>query len=175
MKSKPSYQPVEIDLTASMSLFVGEEGRSDAMTEVSEKLGADKKTVLYFSVSDWATEGSGKLPPQALLNAMASLPMSSKIYVFGSEAFLWDIHQFALGAGFMSEQVKLNESASSARRVFCTHCYSVMEDVVETPIHCQGCGLLLLVRDHFSRAHGAYVGLNINAEDPTEIPEKEAL
>ncbi|MEO9275502.1 hypothetical protein ABFY09_11600 [Marinomonas sp. 5E14-1] len=56
-----------------------------------------------------------------------------------------------------------------------SHCHSVMEGIVETPIHCHGCGLLLLVRDHFSRAHGAYVGLNIKAEDSTEILGREVL
>ncbi|MEP0074210.1 MAG: dimethylamine monooxygenase subunit DmmA family protein [Marinomonas sp.] len=175
VKSKPSYQAVEIDPTVGMSLFVGEVDQSSAMDTLSESLSADRKHILHFALTDWAKENADKRAPSALAEAMAGLPMSSKIYVFGTEAFLWDIHQFAVGAGFMSEQVALNEPASTARRVFCTHCYTVMENITETPVVCQGCGLLLLVRDHFSRAHGAYVGLNINAEDPSEIPEKEAL
>ncbi|WP_319381283.1 hypothetical protein [Thiomicrorhabdus sp.] len=44
-----------------------------------------------------------------------------------------------------------------------------------SPFECPGCHRLLLVRDHFSRIHSAYVGVQINAEDPEDIPPTEEL
>jgi ribosome maturation factor RimP len=50
-----------------------------------------------------------------------------------------------------------------------------MDDIGHTPVICAGCKRPLLVRDHFSRFLGAYVGVQINAEDPTEEPATKEL
>jgi len=175
VKSKPCYTPIVIDQSASFSLFVGERSRSGNIVDSYEELTSADKFLLYLDIEDYVSSGASKLVPSKLKKVFAEMPATAKIYVFGSEAFLWDIRNFAADAGFMPEQIQLSEPVSEARRVFCTHCYHVMEDIRVTPVTCAGCGLLLLVRDHFSRSHGAYVGLNINAEDSSEVFEEEAL
>ena len=40
---------------------------------------------------------------------------------------------------------------------------------------CSGCGLSLLVRDHFSRRIGAFQGVCIDAEVPGTAPPPEAV
>ncbi len=51
------------------------------------------------------------------------------------------------------------------RRVQCIHCKGMTEDVAEEIVSCMYCGLKLLVRDHFSRRLGAFMGVRVDAED----------
>ena len=175
VKSKPCYEPISIDHQSSFSLFVGERNKLGHLVEWYDQLASNNKFILYLTLADFVSEGRKKLAPSQLKKMLVQMPASAKIYVVGSEAFLWDIRNFAMEAGFLPEQIQLSEPVSNARRVFCTHCYHIMDNIRITPVTCAGCGLLLLVRDHFSRSHGAYVGLNINAEDSSEIFEEEAL
>ena len=50
----------------------------------------------------------------------------------------------------------------------CVHCKGITEDVTTQPATCSHCGLLLLVRDHYSRRLAAFQGVCINAEDRSE-------
>jgi hypothetical protein len=46
--------------------------------------------------------------------------------------------------------------------------------VTTQPVPCTHCGLLLLVRDHYSRRLAAFQGVCINAEDQSEqVPIEE--
>ncbi len=47
------------------------------------------------------------------------------------------------------------------------------ENVTTQPATCAHCGLLLLVRDHYSRRIAAFQGVCINDEDRSEIPPIE--
>jgi DNA-directed RNA polymerase subunit RPC12/RpoP len=54
--------------------------------------------------------------------------------------------------------------------VQCVHCKGITENVTTQPVTCAHCGLLLFVRDHYSRRLAAFQGVCINAEDPSEVP-----
>lgn len=178
IKSRPRYQSVALKDKAGFSLFVVEEGQESSLDSLYQSCSGGK-LLLSFKLSDLSDYSSKEFDrtvcPEELAEAFAGLPLSAQIYVSGSEAFLWDVQKLALAAGLLAEQVNLSQPTTSARRVFCTHCYTVMENVLYSPVTCSGCGLPLMVRDHFSRPLGAYVGLNINAEDGAEIPQEEAL
>ena len=58
----------------------------------------------------------------------------------------------------------------AARRVFCIHCQASNENVKTNVAKCTGCGRHLLVRDHYSRRLGAYMGVMVDAEAPGEVP-----
>jgi len=104
------------------------------------------------------------------------LPVSSNVYLAAKrESVLWDRHNLDVKSGMASEQIKMLKPLGNERRLFCTHCYTVTEDVTHSPFECPGCHRLLLVRDHFSRIHSAYVGVQINAEDLDDVPETEEL
>lgn len=167
IKSRPLYGPVAIRPKARRHLFVGVSEELDALfdslpEEQRERIGCEQ----------------GKLTAdvQARLEAAFSeLPLAAAVYVAGEEAFIWDVRNLALAAGLADEQVQLCQPTSNERRLFCTHCYEITEGVTHSPQTCSGCGRLLLVRDHYSKLHGAYVGVQINAEDPADIPETEEL
>ena len=69
------------------------------------------------------------------------------------------------------QSIRTEHRGSLMRRVQCVHCKGMIENVTTNPVTCTHCGLLLLVRDHYSRRLAAFQGVCINAEDPDEKPE----
>ena len=185
IKSRPLYSPIEIRENAAFHLFVEEQSVGDKQAEPSdlanlfEQCQSQVKSWLNPSAQDVLELSKGMAQnseaSKEFALALSSLPLAAHVYVAGTESFIWDVHNVLVNAGLLTEQISLMKPNSTVRRVFCTHCYTVMEDVTHTPVTCAGCQRPLLVRDHFSRVHGAYVGLNVNAEDENDIPEKEAL
>ena len=112
----------------------------------------------------------------ALTEYLASLGMGARLYVAGSEGFLWRVVTSARdGAGMSEAAIQLERCGPPARPVCCVHCKTTEPAVATTIYQCQGCGLNLFVRDHFSRRLGAYQGLCVDAEAPGEVPEPEEL
>lgn len=101
--------------------------------------------------------------------------MGLRIYVAGTEGLIGQIVQIANEAGIEYTAVQTEHRGSLARRVQCVHCKGITEEVTTQPCTCSHCGLLLLVRDHYSRRYAAFQGVCINAEDPTEIPPTEEM
>ncbi|MBM94971.1 MAG: hypothetical protein CMI09_03860 [Oceanospirillaceae bacterium] len=162
VKSRPDYPPVAIDARASHQVFIAEDNEQTSLTALSEQCQTGEKLSIVADA-------------ESLPVSLAELPLSTALYVSGSEGYLWDIHNRLTEMGFGVDKIHLLAPASAARRLFCTHCYTTMEGVAHTPYTCTGCGRPLLVRDHFSRILGAYVGVQINAEDPADLPATESL
>ncbi len=76
-------------------------------------------------------------------------------------------------AALEADEIHVEVTASTARRVWCTHCKTVTADVTTSIVACAGCGRTLEVYHHFSRRHGAYMGFQADAESPGELPEVE--
>lgn len=112
---------------------------------------------------------------QRLKRSMEQMHMGTQVYLAGSENLLSLATQAVMEAGLDYQAVQTEHRGSRARRVQCVHCKGITENVTTQPVECAHCGLLLLVRDHYSRRIGAYQGVNINAEDPTEIPAREEV
>jgi hypothetical protein len=114
----------------------------------------------------------------ALQHALAQLPpvqVSDRLYVLGTEPFLWSVAAAAAQAGWSAEQWQLCHAGSLQRRVWCTHCHGLTEDVTTSIVACAGCGRHLLVRDHFSKRHGAFMGVMVDAEVPGLVPQAEEI
>jgi len=103
------------------------------------------------------------------------LPMGTQVYLAGSESLIGLAMMTAMQAGLDHQAVQTEHRGTLARRVQCVHCKGITENVTTQPATCDHCGLLLLVRDHYSRRHAAFQGVNINAEDPGEVPPKEEI
>jgi predicted RNA-binding Zn-ribbon protein involved in translation (DUF1610 family) len=106
---------------------------------------------------------------------LAQATVGLRIYAVGSEAFIWDAYNVAMGAGLDGAEVFTHHAGPFVRRVYCTHCRTMIEDVAVTIIPCPVCGAHLFVRDHFSRRLAAFMGVIVDAEVPGEIPAAEAL
>ncbi len=101
--------------------------------------------------------------------------MGTQIYLAGSESLIGLAMKTAMEANIDFEAIQTEHRGSLARRVQCVHCKGITEGVTTQPVTCAHCGLLLLVRDHYSRRYAAFQGVNINAEDPSDIPPKEEV
>lgn len=180
IKSRPTYREVELRPHVQQHLFVSTTEGFPVIRSLHEAA-PEAERILYLFESeredDQIDVDGHKLAELATVldAAFTKLPLASALYVAGHEAFLWDVRNLAVRAGLADEQIQLCAPVSNRRRLFCTHCYTLTEDVTHSPHVCPGCGRALLVRDHFSKLHGAYVGVQINAEDPTEQPAAEEL
>ncbi|MBZ9957298.1 MULTISPECIES: dimethylamine monooxygenase subunit DmmA family protein [unclassified Mesorhizobium] len=101
--------------------------------------------------------------------------MGLRLYLAGTEGLIGQAMQVALDAGIDHTAIQTEHRGSLARRVQCVHCKGITENVTTQPATCSHCGLLLLVRDHYSRRLAAFQGVCINAEDRSEIPPFEEV
>lgn len=101
--------------------------------------------------------------------------MGTQIYVAGTENLIAQVVEAALEAGLELGAIGAEHRGSLERRVQCVHCKAITDHVTTQPITCSGCGLSLLVRDHFSRRIGAFQGVSIDAEEPGTAPAPEAI
>ena len=98
--------------------------------------------------------------------------MGMRMYIAGPEAAIWQTVQLAKDNGVINEEIAVEARGSFARRVTCTHCTETTSNVTTNIYTCTGCGLTLLVYDHFSRLLSAYMGFRVDAEIPGDLPEK---
>ncbi len=161
-KSRPIYAPFQFDPSGARHLLVTDQPDppADLNTNV-QTLTARTHTadaILAF------------LPPH-----LATQTTGLRLYAIGSEAFVWDVNAIALAAGMGAGEVHLTRAGPLIRRVYCTHCQTMADDVATTITQCPGCGATLEVRDHFSRHHRAFMGVQVDAEAPGEIPAPEGF
>lgn len=108
-----------------------------------------------------------------LRQTLATARMGLRVYLSGTEGLIGQAMQLALEAGIDHSSIQTEHRGSLARRVQCVHCKGITENVTTQPVTCSHCGLLLLVRDHYSRRLAAFQGVCINAEDQSERPPVE--
>jgi hypothetical protein len=193
IKSKPVYAPLQADTGGRyhvmLGLGVGREPLLRVIAELgSAQPGALARTrVLYVpadgdtapATAQFAVAGLGSVrlfgTARDLLAAFRPLLedslMGMRLYVAGPESFIGTAMQLALEFNLNKDEIRAEECGTLARRVHCIHCREVTEDVKTNIVTCRGCGLHLLVRDHYSRRLGAYMGVMADAEAPGELPE----
>jgi hypothetical protein len=110
-----------------------------------------------------------------LRHRLAAETMGLRLYAVGSEPFVWDVARIAIDAGMGREEFRLYATGQPVRRVSCVHCRTINPAVTTTLVTCAGCGVTLGVRDHFSRHHNAWMGVQVDAEVPGELPAVEDL
>lgn len=97
--------------------------------------------------------------------------MGLQIYLAGTEGLIGQAQREVIEAGLPHEAVQTEHRGSTVRRVQCVHCKGITENVRTDPFKCSHCGLHLFVRDHYSRRLAAFQGVNIDAEDPGQVPD----
>jgi dimethylamine monooxygenase subunit C len=140
-------------------------GRDGAHVAALEKLDAGQ----FYQGHSFASA----LP--RLKQSLANAHMGLRVYLAGTEGLIGQAMQVALEAGIDHTSIQTEHRGSLARRMQCVHCKGITENVTTQPATCSHCGLLLLVRDHYSRRLAAFQGVCINAEDRTEIPKTEEI
>jgi dimethylamine monooxygenase subunit C len=111
----------------------------------------------------------------ALDGLLATATMGTRLYAAGTEGFVGRVVCLAIDHGIDHHSVLTEHSGSLARRVQCVHCKHITEDVTVSVFECAGCGVLLFVRDHYSRRLAAFQGVAASAEDPNERPSAQEM
>jgi hypothetical protein len=116
-----------------------------------------------------------ELAVKALADTLRAAQMGTRLYLVGPEDAIWQAAGLADGLGMSRDEMRLMQAGTRARPVFCVHCRTVTRGVHTHIVPCSGCGRALFVRDHFSRRLGAYMGFQIDAEAPGDIPAAEVI
>ena len=196
IKSKPVYTPLSADTRGRFHLMLGAGAGGEALLRVlgemqdsaPQALGATR--VLFVPPPAPAADGAGTVAKfeslgleevrvfggtAALLAEFKSILerslMGTRLYVAGPESFIGLAMQIAFHFNLNKDEIRAEEMGTLARRVHCVHCRAQTEEVRTNIVRCVGCGLWLLVRDHYSRRLAAYMGVMADAEAPGELPE----
>lgn len=106
-----------------------------------------------------------------LQRVLSDAHMGTQFYLAGTEGLIGQAEREIMNTGFPFAAVQKEHRGSTLRRVQCVHCKGITENVATDPFRCSHCGLSLFVRDHYSRRIAAFQGVNIDAEDPGQVPE----
>jgi dimethylamine monooxygenase subunit C len=105
-----------------------------------------------------------------LQRVVAAAHMGTQFYLAGTEGLIGQAEREIMATGFPYAAIQKEHRGSTVRRVQCVHCKGITENVATDPFRCSHCGLNLFVRDHYSRRMAAFQGVNIDAEDPGQVP-----
>ncbi|HVY07968.1 MAG TPA: dimethylamine monooxygenase subunit DmmA family protein [Burkholderiales bacterium] len=189
--SKPSYVPLAWDTEGASHLLVAHAGGGEALLRLLDSGRYASITVRYagepFDNADYAARLARAAPEafqyfdsvEAMLDALradlATSRMGLRLYLAGSERFLWRATGIATAAGLCADEIRREQAGSRARAVYCVHCKNIEPQVTTNILTCPGCARTLMVRDHYSARLAAYMGFQVDAEAPGAIPAVETL
>ncbi|OIQ96691.1 hypothetical protein GALL_212790 [mine drainage metagenome] len=110
-----------------------------------------------------------------LKRIMPTKRMGLRIYVAGSEGFIWAVAEAVKEFGIEDADIMKELTGTLARSIYCVHCKAITHNITTNIGKCSSCERMLFVRDHFSRHLGAYMGLMVDAESPGQLPEIEEI
>ncbi len=110
-----------------------------------------------------------------LAHRLESETIGLRLYAVGEEGFVWNVARIAREAGLEAAECRTAHAGSLRRDVFCVHCKTITPGVTTSIAACAGCGAHLVVRDHFSRTHAAFMGVQADAEAPGDHAPAEEI
>ncbi|MES2012447.1 MAG: dimethylamine monooxygenase subunit DmmA family protein [Pseudomonadota bacterium] len=192
IKSKPIYQSLVWHNTATSHLVVAQGQGGMAVLKLFQQMHPKQPvTVLYEQQAESDVDYANTLNKvtnedllvlestqevvSVLKKIMPQKHMGLRIYVAGSEAFIWAVAEAVKECGVEDGDIMKELTGTLARTIYCVHCKAITHNIKTNVGKCSGCGRMLFVRDHFSRNLGAYMGLMVDAESPGELPEIEEI
>lgn len=158
MYSTPVYAQGETAAPVNHRLLVCQDAQQ--LSYLQGQLGAEELPQESLTLDD-----AGDSFNERLNTLLSHAHIGSHLYVCGDESFLWHVRAAANEIGLMDEEISLFQSGER-RKVYCVHC-SHMQDVGNVDeTTCEGCGVVLLVRTHFSKRLGAYQGVCLDPDNP---------
>lgn len=191
MRSRPVYGELT-PRPGSGHLFVADGEGAEAILDLFQKAGAqassllEKSHIIYMpgpngtdlgarlealGAAQYHRSPSFASAQSRLKKVLADAHMGLQIYLAGTEGLMGQAQRDVIEAGLPHEAVQTEHRGSTVRRVQCVHCKGITENVRTDPFKCSHCGLHLFVRDHYSRRLAAFQGVNIDAEDPGQVPD----
>jgi len=189
IKSKPVYNALVWHEKATAHLIIAKnQGVLVALKLFQQRQPTQPVTLLYAQDGTDYAKTLNKVVPAgldvlnseqdllvSLKNIMPNMRMGLRVYVAGSEGFIWSVAEVLKTFGVEDADIMKELTDTLARTIYCVHCKAITHNITTNIGKCSGCERMLFVRDHFSRHLGAYMGLMIDAESPGEIPEIEEI
>ena len=160
IKSRPHYEPLRLDPAGRRHLVVTDHQNLPDGAFVEPPEGAEIWIEARIA---------------AITERLARETTGFRLYAVGTEPFIWDVAAIAREAGMVRGEVFLCHAGSLRRRVYCSHCKAMTDDVTTSIVRCSGCDAHLFVRDHFSARLAAFMGVQVDAEDHGAVPAAELL
>lgn len=191
IKSRPVYDVLE-PRVGSLHLVVADGEGADAVVDMLAKAGSERDAMLarmhiLYTPGPNGTNLNARLEQLGaaqhffaptiptlfprLVRILSDAHMGMQFYLAGSEGLMGQAEREIAATGFPFKEIQKEHRGSTVRRVQCVHCKGITENVRHDPFKCSHCGLNLFVRDHYSRRIAAFQGVNIDAEDPGQVPE----
>lgn len=190
IKSRPVYAPLE-PRPGKLHVIVADDAGADAVTDMLAKANNRSEILsaahVMYCPGPTGTDGSAKLEALGatqffraptipallprLVRVLSDAHMGTQFYLAGTEGLIGQAEREIMNTGFPFASIQKEQRGSTLRRVQCVHCKGITENVATDPFKCSHCGLNLFVRDHYSRRIAAFQGVNIDAEDPGQVPE----
>jgi dimethylamine monooxygenase subunit C len=194
IKSRPVYGRLTLDPYAKRHLIAAEGEGALAVLDCVAGPPADvfgQTTILYASggsagqnhleqLAGLGVDYCHEFPtiPTLLfrLNGMlTTATMGTRLYASGTEGFIGQVIQMGIAHAIDHHSIITEHRGSLARRVQCTHCKGIIENVTTNIATCVHCRVNLLVRDHYSRRLGAFMGVSADAEEAGAMPAREEV
>jgi hypothetical protein len=192
IKSRPVYDRLAPFPDALLHLVVGQGSGGSAMARLLSEIPAGVAVEVMYSTESFtgqnhagtlaaAADGSLRTFASnaelgvALQDRLVRAFMGTRLYLAGSESFIGLAMKMARQFDLNADEVLREHCGSLVRRVWCVHCDSYNENITQRVFACTGCGKPLVVRDHYSRLMGAFMGVQGDAEVPGELPDASDL
>lgn len=188
VRSQPAYAPLAWDLPGRTHLLLADARDPAAAAALAARLAASAPPAALQLITCGPSRALQDLAPArhvatatpdeaigALESALAQACMGLRLYLAGPEDLLWQSSRIAAAAGLGEDAIRRERLGPPARPLWCVHCRHRHPAVRDSLQVCEGCGRTLLVRDHFSRRLGAYMGVQADAEVPGLLPEVREL
>lgn len=164
----PECQEPKLDPSVKQHLFIAEEAALPMLQQLltaAEQKHKKSLVVTDLDISPVTTpvyqlipRGKTNTYTRAFLLANAK---ESAVYIAGAESFLWSLQKLALKAGIDRRNIHMLSPISDLRRVVCTHCFTIIDNVSGTLTTCSNCQRQLEVQEEFSTVHNAYIASGI--------------
>ena len=188
--SKPSYLPLAWDMEGRVHLLAAHGDGGECLLRLLAAAPDAPISVRYAPDADAADHSAGLARAlskhcssfdsvaalfDGLRADLARARMGLRLYLAGSEQFLWSATRIAADFGLCADEIRREHFGSSARSVYCVHCKTITSQVSTNIMTCPGCARSLLVRDHYSARLAAYMGFQVDAEVPGTLPPIESI
>jgi dimethylamine monooxygenase subunit C len=195
IKSRPVYETLTPFERGTVHLIAGQGGGGAAMLRLLGALRAqgvpDARIKTLYSTQSFsgathldalqAACGAGLTVfssnaalAEGLRAVLAESHMGLRLYLSGSESYIGNAMQVATEFNLNRDEVKREHNGTFVRRVFCVHCDHINEDATRRVFACEGCGIDLIVRDHYSARMASFMGVKFDAEGTgAEMPDEE--
>lgn len=194
IKSRPVYDRLQPMAGGLRHLIAGQGSGGTAMLRLIQEMTPEQRANSTLLYSTETFSGQNHLQAlqqadvaglqvfasnQALIDGLTELlrtaHMGTRLYLSGSESFIGTTMQAANAVDLNRDEVLREHSGTLVRRVWCAHCDTYTENVTQRLFVCPGCGLNLVVRDHYSSRLAAFQGIKADGEIPGELPPAEEL